>query len=238
MVSRARESKTMDLIQCVKELHRSDRLDPRWLQRNRSENKILTYLNHVVAFALSESWDSASVYIKRSYKWLEANSDVSISPEFGDSARNLLLAAEAESVSAGFPLSDRASNAKERESETREKKILSTRFPVAFVDIDDTLIRSMGTKRIPMPNVVRKIIEAKEEGMQLYCWSSGGAEYAERSASELKIHHLFEGFLPKPTLMVDDRTPDEWRYLKCLHPNQVTSMTGQEIKAAACIRSV
>lgn len=54
----------------------------------------------------------------------------------------------------------------------------------------------------------------------LYLWSSGGAEYAQASAIELGVADCFEAFLPKPTVIFDDQTVQEWRGLTQLHPNE------------------
>lgn len=89
---------------------------------------------------------------------------------------------------------------------------------VAYVDIDDTLIRSFGSKRIPMTHVVRYVKSLKEKGYTLYAWSMGGAEYAQKSAEELGITDIFSGFLPKPTMLVDDEHKNIWR-VACVHPN-------------------
>jgi hypothetical protein len=58
---------------------------------------------------------------------------------------------------------------------------------VVFIDVDDTLIRSAGTKRIPIPAVVSRVRQLKQEGVILYLWSSGGAEYCRSTAVELGI---------------------------------------------------
>jgi hypothetical protein len=92
---------------------------------------------------------------------------------------------------------------------------------VAYVDVDDTLVRSAGTKRIPIPSTVRHVKALKKEGWQLYCWSSGGEEYARRSASELGIADCFSGFLPKPDVMIDDVPPESWSYLTIMHPAEL-----------------
>lgn len=92
---------------------------------------------------------------------------------------------------------------------------------IIYVDVDDTLIRSVGNKRIPMIEVVRKVRQMYENGNLLYCWSSSGAEYARTSAVELEIEDCFSGFLPKPQIMIDDQTPAEWRYLTVIHPNEI-----------------
>lgn len=36
--------------------------------------------------------------------------------------------------------------------------------PIVFVDVDDTLVRSIGTKRIPMPAVVDRVKSLYDEG--------------------------------------------------------------------------
>jgi len=92
---------------------------------------------------------------------------------------------------------------------------------IVFVDIDDTIIRSVGTKRIPMPNVISKVRQLKEEGVTLHLWSSGGAEYCRSTAEEFGISHCFEAFLPKPTIYIDDQPVSEWRFCKHLYPAQV-----------------
>ena len=46
---------------------------------------------------------------------------------------------------------------------------------VIFVDIDDTMVRSVGVKRIPMPAVIAQVRRLKAEGATLYLWSSGFA---------------------------------------------------------------
>jgi cation transport ATPase len=89
---------------------------------------------------------------------------------------------------------------------------------VVYVDVDDTLIRSVGTKRIPMPGVVGRVRTLHQEGVALYLWSSGGAEYARASAAELGIEDCFIGFLPKPDVYVDDQAVSEWLYCKHILP--------------------
>ena len=88
-----------------------------------------------------------------------------------------------------------------------------------FVDVDETLLRNYGAKRIPMPNVVEHVKKLHQQGATLYCWSSGGADYARTSARELGIEHLFETFLPKPQILIDDVKLANWRYLSEVHPN-------------------
>lgn len=89
---------------------------------------------------------------------------------------------------------------------------------VVYVDVDDTLIRSIGTKRIPMPAVVEQVRELHRQGVALYLWSSGGAEYARTSAAELGIEKCFVAFLPKPDAYLDDQPVHEWRFCRHVLP--------------------
>ncbi|MCU0541300.1 MAG: DUF705 domain-containing protein [Oscillatoriaceae cyanobacterium Prado104] len=87
-----------------------------------------------------------------------------------------------------------------------------------YVDIDDTLVRSYGSKRIPIIATIEHIKELKKQGATLYCWSSGGAEYAKNSARELGILEIFEAFLPKPQMLLDDLEINSWRGTIQVHP--------------------
>ena len=94
---------------------------------------------------------------------------------------------------------------------------------VVYVDVDDTLVRSIGHKRIPIPAVVRHVRELAASGAQLYCWSTGGAEYARVTAAELNIGSCFVAFLPKPQVVIDDQPFSSWRGLQQLSPSECTS---------------
>lgn len=94
---------------------------------------------------------------------------------------------------------------------------------IVFIDVDDTLIRSVGSKRIPMPAVVQRVRELKREGAELYLWSSGGAEYARSSAAELGISDCFVAFLPKPHVYVDDQPVHEWQLCRHVFPCEANS---------------
>jgi hypothetical protein len=100
--------------------------------------------------------------------------------------------------------------------------------PVIFVDIDDTLIRNFGSKRMPMTSMVALVRGLKEHGADLYCWSSGRADYARLSAVEIGLVDFFTAFLPKPGLLLDDVNVVDWR-LTHLHPAECTSMTAEEV---------
>jgi hypothetical protein len=103
---------------------------------------------------------------------------------------------------------------------------------VAYVDVDDTLVRSFGSKRIPMTEMVRHVRDLSREGVVLYAWSSGGADYARQSARELGIEDCFKAFLPKPNVIIDDQAPAEWRRLIHVHPGAASSTTLREYTAA------
>jgi hypothetical protein len=98
------------------------------------------------------------------------------------------------------------------------------RAEIVFVDVDDTLVRSAGTKRIPITPVAERVRALKQAGATLYCWSTGGAEYARAAAVELGLEHCFVAFLPKPTVFLDDQSPSEWRQCRYVHPFNVASI--------------
>ena len=93
------------------------------------------------------------------------------------------------------------------------------------VDVDDTLIRSCGTKRIPIPAIVDRVRSLHQRGASLICWSAGGGEYARRSAMEVGLDQCFSHFLPKPNLMIDDQIPAQWPMCRVLHPASCTEDT-------------
>ncbi|MEZ0231010.1 MAG: DUF705 domain-containing protein [Planctomycetota bacterium] len=101
---------------------------------------------------------------------------------------------------------------------------------VVFVDVDDTLVRSYGTKRIPMTEVVDHVRKVSAQGAVLYCWSSGGAEYAKQSAVELGLEECFVGFLPKPHVMIDDQPAAEWKRFVHVGPWSCSSMDVAEYR--------
>lgn len=102
---------------------------------------------------------------------------------------------------------------------------MNTRYSelIIYVDVDDTFVRTFSTKRIPIPNVIRHIRNLFEQGAHLYCWSTGGAAYAEASAREFGIHDCFLAFLPKPDIMIDDQNIKDWRFLSHIHPQSITA---------------
>lgn len=96
---------------------------------------------------------------------------------------------------------------------------------VVYVDVDDTLVRSFGSKRIPIAGMVEHVRRLHRSGVLLYCWSLGGAQYAEDLARELGIVECFVGYLPKPNVVVDDMSAGQWPRFLWVHPNQAMSMS-------------
>ena len=88
-----------------------------------------------------------------------------------------------------------------------------------YVDVDETFLRNYGSKQLPIPAVIEHIKALKSDGAILYCWSSGGAEYAKKSAEKFGIADCFIGFLPKPNLLIDDVKISKWKNLTEIHPN-------------------
>lgn len=86
---------------------------------------------------------------------------------------------------------------------------------VIYVDVDDTLIRSFGTTRLPISPVIDQIRRLSANGATMYLWSSRGAQYAHETAIELEIERCFVGFLPKPDCYIDDQQVHAWPH--CTH---------------------
>ena len=105
---------------------------------------------------------------------------------------------------------------------------------VVYVDIDDTLIRSVGTKRIPIVGVVDHVRNLYSAGAQLFCWSSGGRDYAQAVAEELGIANCFTGFLPKPHVILDDQPVGDWRRCLTVHPSQCESESAETYWQVIC----
>jgi len=99
---------------------------------------------------------------------------------------------------------------------------------VVYVDVDDTLVRSAGTKRMPIPSVVAHVKSLSEAHTELYCWSTGGAEYARMTARELGIEACFAGFLPKPNVLIDDQDVGDWKRFVLVHPLGTDDKTAEQ----------
>ena len=98
------------------------------------------------------------------------------------------------------------------------------RRAVLYVDVDDTIARSTGKRNFPRSEIIARLQNlSRNPRIELYLWSSGGAEYAKTVAEQFGVSKLFQAFLPKPTILVDDAQVETWRYLRQLHPNDILS---------------
>lgn len=102
-----------------------------------------------------------------------------------------------------------------------------------FVDVDDTLVRSVGSKRIPIPSVIQHVRDLHAQGAVLFCWSAGGADYAQQSAEEFGIAGCFRAFLPKPNVMIDDQSAVEWPRCTLVHPSNCGGRSLHDYKVQA-----
>ena len=96
-----------------------------------------------------------------------------------------------------------------------------------YVDVDDTLVRSAGTKRMPIPAVIANVKKLAASGAELYCWSTAGAEYALSTARELGIEACFVAFLTKPNILIDDQEIGSWKRFKIVHPLSVGGQSAE-----------
>ena len=101
---------------------------------------------------------------------------------------------------------------------------MNTMQRTIFVDVDDTLVRSVGSKRVPMPAVIGTVRRLAEQGVQLYLWSTGGAEYCRDTAIELDLADCFVGYLTKPHAYIDDQSVDEWRGCQHVLPGNAADL--------------
>jgi hypothetical protein len=93
------------------------------------------------------------------------------------------------------------------------------RKSIIFVDVGDTLIRTFGTKQIPIPRSADYARRMHSEGHVLYCWSRGGADYCRNIAIKLGIDGCFVGFIRKPDIVLDDRLEKPLDRCQFLHLN-------------------
>ena len=70
-----------------------------------------------------------------------------------------------------------------------------------YVDVDLTLVDAQG---FPLPDAARAMRELYDAGCHLFLWSTGGGDYCRRVAKRCGITQLFEAFLPKPDIYIDD----------------------------------
>ncbi len=103
---------------------------------------------------------------------------------------------------------------------------------VIYVDVDNTLVKTRGDKRTPEGEMIKHVVDLKGDGVQLFCWSSLGAEHARTTAEELHIAHCFSAFLPKPHIEIDDQAISDWPYFRHFYPSQATALKAADYRQA------
>jgi len=99
-----------------------------------------------------------------------------------------------------------------------------------YIDVDGTLVQTVGEKNLPDDALVTRLREWRNQGAQLYCWSSRGADYAHSTAKGLRIEGCFVGFLTKPHVLVDDQGVERWSYFLELSPNRAAGLSLQQMR--------
>ena len=85
---------------------------------------------------------------------------------------------------------------------------------IVYVDVDDTIVRWAGSKAIPRTLIIERLRERAARGERLFLWSRAGDQAAREVAERLGVADLFEAFLPKPELLIDDEPITEWSFLQ------------------------
>jgi phosphoglycolate phosphatase-like HAD superfamily hydrolase len=70
-----------------------------------------------------------------------------------------------------------------------------------FVDVDLTLVDVKGKMLAGATEALNKL---KNKGCHLFLWSTNGADYAQKVAQLNGLTGLFEGFVAKPDIIIDD----------------------------------
>jgi len=70
-----------------------------------------------------------------------------------------------------------------------------------FVDVDLTLIDSNGKN---LSGAQEALMKLKGKGCHLFLWSTHGAEYARKVAGLHGLVDLFENYVAKPDIIIDD----------------------------------
>ena len=70
-----------------------------------------------------------------------------------------------------------------------------------FVDVDLTLVDA---NRKLLPGAIEALGKLRNKGCHLFLWSTNGADYARKVASLHQLTDMFEGFVAKPDIIIDD----------------------------------
>jgi hypothetical protein len=79
-----------------------------------------------------------------------------------------------------------------------------------YVDVDLTLIDELGRL---LPSAVEGLLTLREAGCRLFLWSTCGADYCRDVATKYELLPLFDAFLPKPDIYIDDMPSTIFRSL-------------------------
>jgi phosphoglycolate phosphatase-like HAD superfamily hydrolase len=70
-----------------------------------------------------------------------------------------------------------------------------------FVDVDLTLVDLNGAL---LPGAREALAKLKQHGCHLFLWSSVSLHYAQTMAKRHQLESLFEGYVAKPDIIIDD----------------------------------
>ena len=70
-----------------------------------------------------------------------------------------------------------------------------------FVDVDLTLVDA--NKNL-LAGATEALTRLRDKGCHLFLWSTNGADYASKVAKLHSLTDLFEGFVSKPDIIIDD----------------------------------
>ena len=70
-----------------------------------------------------------------------------------------------------------------------------------FVDVDLTLVDLQGNL---IPGAREALERLKARDCHLFLWSTAGMNYARNVALRYNLQDLFEGYAPKPDIIIDD----------------------------------
>ena len=70
-----------------------------------------------------------------------------------------------------------------------------------YVDVDLTLVDEHQRLK---PSAWEGLLTLREAGCRLFLWSTNGADYCRQIAERHELAPLFDAFLPKPDIYVDD----------------------------------
>src|SRR5438874_353743 len=70
-----------------------------------------------------------------------------------------------------------------------------------FVDVDMTLVDANGNLLAGSSQALRRL---KQKGCHLFLWSTVGVDYAKAIAARHELTDVFESFVAKPDIIIDD----------------------------------